>query len=62
MTYGYVPEEYLGNCSVQYGGQYKSIEGFQQAGCSREIQSANNIGFLCCNAWNNTDIVAMVTR
>jgi len=34
-------------CIVEYGGQYRSIEGFQQAECSGEIQSANNIGFLC---------------
>ena len=50
--YGYVPDKCLGNCSVQYGGQYKSIEGFQQAGCRGEIQSANNIGFLCYSSWD----------
>ena len=37
----------LGNCTVQYGGQYKSTDGFQQAECSGDIQSANNIGFWC---------------
>ena len=37
----------LGNCTVQYGGQYKSTDGFQQAECSGNIQSANNIGFWC---------------
>ena len=35
----------LGSCTVQYGGQYKSTDGFQQAECSGNIQSANNIGF-----------------
>ena len=37
----------LGSCTVQYGGQYKSTDGFQQAECSGNIQSANNIGFWC---------------
>ena len=37
----------LGRCTVQYGGQYKSTDGFQQAECSGNIQSANNIGFWC---------------
>ena len=37
----------LGSCTVQYGGQYKSTDGFQQAECSGTIQSANNIGFWC---------------
>ncbi|KAL9962317.1 hypothetical protein ACROYT_G031407 [Oculina patagonica] len=37
----------LGSCSVQYGGQYKSTDGFQQAECSGNIQSANKIGFWC---------------
>ena len=37
----------LGSCVVQYGGQYKSTDWFQQAECSGDIQSANNIGFWC---------------
>ena len=37
----------LGRCGVKYGGQYKSTDGFQQAECSGNIQSANNIGFWC---------------
>ncbi|XP_078383929.1 uncharacterized protein LOC144666378 [Oculina patagonica] len=36
-----------GGCAVQYGGQYKSTHGFQQAECSGDIQSANKIGFWC---------------
>ena len=36
-----------GSCMVQYGGQYKSTDGFQQAECNGNIQSANNIGFWC---------------
>ena len=35
------------SCTVQYGGQYKSTDGFQQAECSGDIQSANNTGFWC---------------
>ncbi|XP_078383907.1 uncharacterized protein LOC144666363 isoform X1 [Oculina patagonica] len=37
----------LGSCTVQYGGQYKSTDGFEQAECSGNIQSANKIGFWC---------------
>ena len=36
-----------GSCTVQYGGQYKSTDGFQQAECSGDIQRANKIGFWC---------------
>ena len=37
----------LGSCMVQYGGQYKTTDGFQLAGCSSNIQSSNRIGFWC---------------
>ena len=40
-------DQCLGSCLVQYGGQYKSTDGFQQANCSGDIQSANKIGFWC---------------
>ncbi|KAL9962300.1 hypothetical protein ACROYT_G031388 [Oculina patagonica] len=40
-------DQCLGSCTVQYGGQYKSTDGFQKAECSGDIQSANNIGFWC---------------
>ena len=40
-------DQCLGSCTVQYGGQYKSTDGFQQADCSGSIQSANKIGFWC---------------
>ena len=43
----------LGNCTVQYGGQYKSTDGFQQAQCSGISQSANKIGFWC--DWSDGD-------
>ena len=43
----------LGSCTVQYSGQYKSTDGFQQAECSGDIQSANEIGFWC--DWNAGD-------
>ena len=33
----------LGSCTVQYGGQYKTTDGFQQAECSSNIQSSNKI-------------------
>ncbi|KAL9962524.1 hypothetical protein ACROYT_G031631 [Oculina patagonica] len=37
----------LGKCTVEYGGQYKKTNGFQQAECNGSIQSANGIGFWC---------------
>ena len=40
-------DQCLGSCTVQYGGQYKSTDGFQQAECSGNIQSANKTGFWC---------------
>ena len=43
----------LGSCTVQYGGQYKSTDGFQQAECSGGIQSNNKIGFWC--DWSTGD-------
>ena len=43
----------LGSCTVQYGGQYKTTDGFQQAGCSSNIQSSNKIGFWC--DWSGGD-------
>ena len=58
--YGYPPDGCKGSCPVQYSGQYKSIEGFQQAGCSGEIQSANNIGFFCYMASKNFKSGALI--
>ena len=43
----------LGNCSIQYGGQSLSTDGFQQAGCSGEMQSSQAIGFWC--DWDGGD-------
>ena len=43
----------LGSCTVQYGGQYKTTDGFQQAECSSNIQSSNKIGFWC--DWSDGD-------
>ena len=37
----------LGSCDVQYGGRYKSTDGFKQAECDGSIQSKNKIGFWC---------------
>jgi len=48
----------LGSCTVYYGGQYKSTDGFQQAECSEEMQSANNIGFWC--DWTHDGSVMMI--
>ena len=47
----------LGRCKVQYGGQYKSTDGFQQAECSGDMQSANKIGFWCEWAYDGSVIM-----
>ena len=45
----------LGRCTVQYGGQYKSTDGFQQAECTGgNIQKANKIGFWCDWAYDGS--------
>ena len=46
-------DECLGSCDVQYGGQYRSTDGFQQAECDGNIQSRNKIGFWC--DWSSGD-------
>ena len=43
----------LGSCSIQYGGHALSTNGFQQAGCSGDIQSSQAIGFWC--DWDTGD-------
>ena len=55
---GWASSKCLGSCTVQYGGQYKSTDGFQQAECSGNIQSANNIGFWC--DWSGDGAVMMI--
>ena len=51
-------DQCLGSCTVQYGGQYKSTDGFQQANCSGDIQSADKIGFWC--DWKGWDGAVMM--
>ncbi|XP_020631138.1 uncharacterized protein LOC110068108 [Orbicella faveolata] len=46
-------DQCLGNCTVQYGGQYQLTAGFQQAKCSGEIQGSQAIGFWC--DWSSGD-------
>ena len=36
-----------GNCSVQYGGQFRTTDGFGQAACSGSLQKATQVGFWC---------------
>ena len=48
----------LGNCTVQYGGQFKSTDGFQLAQRSGNIQSGNKIGFWC--NWQYDGSVMMI--
>ncbi|XP_022809755.1 uncharacterized protein LOC111346752 [Stylophora pistillata] len=51
-------DQCLGNCTVQYGGLYKSTDGFQQASCRGHIQSADKIGFWC--DWSDGDGAVMM--
>ena len=40
-------DDCLGNCSVQYGGQFQTTDGFGQATCSGSLQKATQVGFWC---------------
>ena len=51
-------DQCLGNCTVIYGGQYMSTDGFQQAECNGTIQSPNKIGFWC--DWSSGDGAVMM--
>ena len=46
-------DQCLGSCNVQYGGQYQSTAGFQQAKCSGDMQGSQAIGFWC--DWSTGD-------
>ena len=37
----------LGSCDVQYGGQYKSTDGFNETECDGSMQSRSKISFWC---------------
>ena len=45
-------------CSVRYGGQYSTTQGFGRATCNSQLQSANNIGFWC--DWSAGDGAVMM--
>ena len=51
-------DQCLGSCTVQYGGQYKSTDGFQQANCSGNLQNSTKIGFWC--DWDTGDGAVMM--
>ncbi|XP_068749185.1 signal peptide, CUB and EGF-like domain-containing protein 2 [Montipora capricornis] len=51
-------EECRGRCTVQYGGQYQSTQGFGQATCDGPLQNATNVGFWC--DWSNGDGAVMM--
>ena len=44
----------LGNCKVQYGGQYQTTEGFRGARCNGTLQSGDRIGFWCNMGWSSS--------
>ncbi|XP_044169310.1 uncharacterized protein LOC122953450 [Acropora millepora] len=37
----------LGNCIVQYGGQFQTTDGFCRATCSGSLQNQTQVGFWC---------------
>ena len=43
-----------GDCNVQYSGQYMTTNGFVQARCNGDIQSANKISFWCDIGWSGS--------
>ena len=43
----------LGSCTVQYGGQYRTTDGFQAARCDGRIATGNKISFWC--DWRDGD-------
>ena len=46
--------ECLGNCKVQYGGQYETTQGFEQASCNGTLQSGDKISFWCNWGWSSS--------
>ena len=42
-----------GNCNVQYGGQFQTTDGFEQATCNGSLQKAKQVGFWC--DWGDGD-------
>ena len=48
----------LGNCTVKYGGQFNTTDGFKKAGCTGKLQSSNKIGFWC--DWGGDGSVMMI--
>ena len=44
----------LGDCAVQYGGQYETTKGFAAAKCDGPIQSGDKIGFWCDESWSGS--------
>ncbi|XP_067048079.1 uncharacterized protein [Acropora muricata] len=46
-------DECQGNCNVQYGGQFRTTDGFGQATCNGSLQNARKVGFWC--GWSRGD-------
>ena len=55
---GWASDQCLGSCDVQYGGQYNSTDGFQEAQCDGQIQTRNKVGFWC--HWSADGAVMMI--
>ena len=50
----------LGNCTVQFGGQYETTQGFGKAKCNGTILSGDKIGFWCDRAKSWGGAVVMI--
>ena len=48
----------LESCTVQYGGKYRSTDGFQQSECYGRIQKADSVSFWC--DWDGDGSVMMI--
>ena len=48
----------LGDCEAQYGGQYESTDGFQQATCESGLQTSYKLSFWC--SWGESASVIMI--
>jgi len=47
----------LGNCTVQYGGQYEITKGFARAKCNGSFLNADKVGFWCHLNWDGSVVM-----
>ena len=47
----------LGNCTVQYDGQYETTKGFERAKCNGSFLNADKVGFWCELNWDGSVVM-----